>query len=172
MAPGDSFATPGPITQADQTWGCYPNLSSAKLNQWPAAIAATRPRPTSRTGNGRSSVVASPSWPYELTPQAQTVPSCASAKLWAAPAAIARIPMRPLTGAGEAPSAVVPSPSWPPPRLPTAAPRFPPQAQTVPSDPTDRLCTPPPAIAMTALKPTTDAGRLLRNAVGSPPSCP
>jgi hypothetical protein len=56
-------------------------------------------------------VVASPSWPTSLRPQATTVPSCSSASVCASPLAIALTPESPDTGAGDVRFVVEPSPS-------------------------------------------------------------
>ena len=56
----------------------------------PAAIPATPlPRPETVTGEWRSVVVPSPSWPERLSPQHWTAPALVSAHVWIPPAAIA-----------------------------------------------------------------------------------
>src|SRR5205823_835279 len=93
------------------------------------------------TGLARLIVVPSPSWPAQLPPQPQMVPSLFSARVCQPPAAMAVTPVRPVTCTGVVRLVVVPSPSWPW--------SFAPQAHTVPSLFTAKLDQLPPASALT-----------------------
>src|SRR5690348_1512574 len=105
----------------------------------PAATKATLVIPGTTAGTLRLTVVPSPRLPPELSPHAQTVPSAFRARLCVPPAATCTTPVRPTAIAGvDVPSncgVVVPVPSWP---LSSS-----PQAQTVPSRLSARLCSYP-----------------------------
>src|SRR5205809_288518 len=108
-----------------------------------------------RSGRDRPVLVPSPSWPCELSPQANTAPPywdrrTASPKL--EPAAIPTTPVRKLTRTGVRRLVVVLSPSWP---LSLA-----PQAQTEPSPLSARLNEPLAAIATTPSRPVIRIGAL------------
>src|SRR5438105_3582560 len=85
-----------------------------------------------------------PSWPDELRPQAQTVPSALRARLCAVPPAMLSTPVRPEACTGTLLVVVVLLPSWPLALLP--------HAHTVPSAFRPRVCVPPrPAVTATML---------------------
>src|SRR5258708_3687451 len=89
-------------------------------------------------------VVPSPSSPLAFPPQAQTDPSDWSARLCNVPALMAITPAplpNPLTPTGVELLVRVPLPNWPK--------SLDPQAATEPLDLSARLCTPPPAMAIT-----------------------
>ena len=90
-----------------------PSASSAHVCSPPAAIATALVRPATLTGEERSVVVPSPSWPRSLKPQHETVPSARSAHVWIVPAVIATTLARPAMLTGVDRSVVVWSPSWP-----------------------------------------------------------
>src|SRR2546423_302632 len=89
----------------DQT---VPSVRSAALKWLPAATAEPLarapfpPAPFTWTGSRRAVVVASPSSPELLLPQAQTLPSLLTAREWATPAPTATTRDRPLTWTGAA----------------------------------------------------------------------
>src|SRR6516225_6545417 len=116
------------------------------------AMAVTPVRLITCTGDGRKLVgFPSPSWPRSSAPHAQTVPSLLSARLYSAPPATAVTPLKLCTCTGDGRKLVgFPSPSWPSP--------FPPQAQTVPSLFSARLCSPPAATAITPFRFCTCTG--------------
>src|SRR5205823_5305990 len=105
--------------------------------------------------------------PKELSPQAMTAPPSATARLWAPPAEIAVAPPRGVpvgwrTSTGVLRSVLVPSPNCPK--------MLSPQATTVPSFLSARLCWTPAETAITvpAVRPLTGTGVVRRVWVPSP----
>src|SRR3954464_13048640 len=137
-----------------------PSLLSARLWKPPAATNVAPLSPLTATGVVTSvqltpSVQPLPSCPCPARPHARTVPSPRSARLWFLPAATAVAPVRPLTWRGvrlslQVEPTVHPLPSWPS--------ELKPQAHTVPSSFTARLCESPPARPITVLSRPAPAG--------------
>jgi hypothetical protein len=154
-----------------------PSERSARLYSPPAATATVLVIAVTWTGvlvEVTGVVVPRPSWPELLSPQAQTVPSERSARLRLSPAAIAVTLIRPVTCVGFllGEEVTVPRPSWPS--------LFAPQAQTVPSERSARLCPPPAATATMPLSGgpwvwlmavVTSTGVLVKGVVAARPSC-
>ena len=67
--------------------------------------------PDTSTGEVRSVVVPSPSWPYTFLPQHITLPSVSRAHEWKAPRAMLVAVVMPATSTGIVLCVVVPSPS-------------------------------------------------------------
>src|SRR2546428_654917 len=117
------------------------------------------PAPTTCTGGLLLVVGSFPNWPVALLPQAQTVPSNFSAKLCDPPAAMAVMPLNkpappaPTTCTGVLLLVVVLFPNWPVALLP--------QAHTVPSNLSAKLCWPPPARPLTTARLLTFPGVVL-----------
>src|SRR6267143_90724 len=135
-----------------------PSLFSARLCQYPPAMAVTPLSPPTCTGVLLAVFVPLPNRPSTLRPQAQTVPSLFSARLCKPPPAMAVAPVRKPTPAGPSTCTGVLLLVTVP--LPNSPSLLTPQAQTVPSLFSARLCENPTARAVTPLSPLTCTGVL------------